>query len=104
MAFQEAYRGFESIQAFRVKLLAFLPLASGTGVFLLLGTLPHGARVHLPAVGAFGFLMTVGLFLYELHAMRDCKHLLACVAVLERKLDLPSGDYRAYLARIMREQ
>jgi hypothetical protein len=62
------------IADFRAKLLALLPIASGTGIFLLLQQTPASPKVDpsLAAAGLFGFVVTLGLFLYELRGIEDC--------------------------------
>ena len=63
--YQETCKTHNAIADFRAKLLALLPIASGTGVFLLLGKLNGGDRKLLLAVGLFGFIVTFGLFMYD---------------------------------------
>ena len=70
--YQETCKTHNAIADFRAKLLALLPIASGTGVFLLLGKLNGGDRKLLLAVGLFGFIVTFGLFMYELRGIEDC--------------------------------
>jgi hypothetical protein len=65
------------ITDFRAKLLALLPLASGTGLFLLLGESPvsQDKTGYLLPLGFFGGLVTLGLYLYELRGIQVCKML-----------------------------
>ena len=56
---------------FRARLLALLPLASGSGIFLLLKSTNAGPT--LTAAGVFGFVVTLGLFLYELRGIEDAR-------------------------------
>jgi hypothetical protein len=60
------------IADFRAKLLALLPIASGAGIFLLLQQTPSKLDPSLAAAGLFGFVVTLGLFLYELRGIEDC--------------------------------
>jgi hypothetical protein len=76
--YKELCTSYRAIDDFRSKLLGFLPLATGAGIFLLLdklkdgGSLPVEAKSHLPVVGGFGFLITSGLFLYEIYGIKKC--------------------------------
>lgn len=75
------------ISEFRAKLLALLPIASGTGIFLLLGEKAAAESItHLVAVGMFGAFITLGLFLYELRGIHRCHALRECGKVLEKEL------------------
>ena len=65
-AYGEICRSHDGIAEFRAKLLGFLPLASGVGIFLLLGNsnlFESSGISHLVPVGLFGVLITFGLFL-----------------------------------------
>jgi hypothetical protein len=70
--YQELCKTHNGIADFRAKLLALLPIASGTGVFLFLGKLNGSDRKLLIAVGLFGLAVTFGLFMYELRGIEDC--------------------------------
>ena len=67
LAYQEVCKSYQAIVDFRVKLLGFLPLATGLGAYGVLG------KDEIPAwswvAGIFGFLITLGLFLYELRGL-----------------------------------
>jgi hypothetical protein len=82
----ESYR---AIDDFRTKLLAALPLASGTGIFLLIGKpeerIPAGS---LMPIGVFGFLAALGLYIFEIYAIRKCTHLIVLGAFLEKQLSI----------------
>ena len=73
-----------AISDFRAKLLALLPIASGAGIFLLLKD--DLANVHLPAVGAFGAIVSLGLFLYELRGIQVCNGLVSQGLHIENQL------------------
>lgn len=78
-AYQELTNSYRAIDDFRAKLLAFLPLASGTGIFLLLSDKMEKmnfAKEHFWAIGIFGLVITLGLFFYELHGIKKCDHLI----------------------------
>ncbi len=74
----EVCKAYHNIDDFRSKLLGLLPLVSGTSIFFLLkdaltnptkGTLSPSSVVP---IGIFGFIVTLGLFFYELHGIRRC--------------------------------
>jgi hypothetical protein len=72
LLYGEICRSHAGIADFRAKLLALLPLASGAGIFLLLKHTPSGLDETLAAAGLFGFIVTLGLFLYEVRGIEDC--------------------------------
>jgi hypothetical protein len=70
-------------------------LATGTGIFLLLGlkiddvqNLSPGTKSLLVAVGAFGFFITLGLFLYEIYGIKKCHALIKAGRHIEDSLNL----------------
>jgi len=89
---------------------SFLPVATGTAVFLLLndkaepvgrtGELanqnqaPIGADDALLAIGLFGLAFTMGLFAYELYGIKKCHYLIAGGARLEREMEVP-GQFQS---------
>jgi divalent metal cation (Fe/Co/Zn/Cd) transporter len=93
--YQEVCASYHGIADFRAKLLGFLPLASGAGIFLLLGQLPDPecSPTILLAVGLFGFLVTLGLFTYELRGIQRCNALIAVGKKLEQELGF-QGQFR----------
>jgi hypothetical protein len=72
-----------------------LPLASGAGIFLLLGQLSENQPLPktLVAVGIFGFLVTLGLFTYELRGIQRCNALIEAGKALEAELGV-QGQFR----------
>ena len=106
LAYQRAGESFEAITEFRGKLLALLPLATGTAVFLLLervqaaqaqATRVEAGRVQVHAdqlqlflgpIGIFSVVVTLGLFAYELRGMQRCHRLEVQAAALEKQLGL----------------
>lgn len=55
VVYQEVCSSFHAIADFRAKLLGFLPLASGAGIFLLLNrSLTDGTEQYLLPIGVFG--------------------------------------------------
>jgi hypothetical protein len=78
---------YQAIDDFRAKLLGFLPLATGSGVFLLYAnSMPPGTQDLLGAIGAFGFAITLGLFAYEIHGIKKCDALIKAGEQLEGPL------------------
>ncbi len=78
----------DGITDFRAKLLALLPLASGAGIFLLIGGKSPADEIlpHLLPIGLFGSFITAGLFFYELRGIQKCRGLIACAKRLEKEL------------------
>lgn len=89
--FEEVCKMHAGIADFRHKLLALLPVASGAGIFLLIGDKLPTNSPHLLPVGIFGALVTLGFFWYELRGIYDCWSLMKRGAALQSKL-LGSGD------------
>jgi hypothetical protein len=93
--YQELCNSYRAIDDFRAKLLGFLPLATGTGVFLLV-TDPSKIKFMQPLfrpIGAFGFIITLGLFFYELYGIKKCTHLIRAGIELENDLKIKSGQF-----------
>ncbi len=95
--YQEVCRSHAGITDFRAKLLALLPLASGAGLGLLLardsGTLSDTEAGVLVALGAFGAVITAGLFLYELRQIDVCKQLRNHASWIEQELGIEAGQF-----------
>jgi hypothetical protein len=85
--YEQLCQAHNAIADFRAKLLALLPIASGTGIFLLISDkMNPEAKSHFVAVGIFGTLVTIGLFLYELRGIHRCNAIIACGEKLEKEL------------------
>jgi hypothetical protein len=90
IAYERVCTSYEAITEFRAKLLALLPLATGTGAFLLLqkqDTTPQ-IRQLLGPIGLLGIVVTAGLFAYELRGMQRCARLEVQACILEENLGL----------------
>lgn len=84
----ESYR---AIDDFRTKLLGFLPFATGAGVFLLLGDAAKRtseATVFFAPIGLFGFVITAGLYAFELFGIKKCHFLIETGKHLENELNV----------------
>lgn len=92
--YQEVCQNHRAITDFRAKLLTLLPLASGTGIFLLLTKQSEPLDpTHLRAIGLFGFLVTLGLFFHELRGIGHCGELIRLGRELEQKMELENGQF-----------
>ena len=94
--YQEVCKSHAGITDFRAKLLALLPIASFTGIGLLVtraGGQDGVPTWFLVALGPFGALVTVGLFFYEFHQMDDCQQLRNRGAWIEKQLGLGAGHF-----------
>jgi hypothetical protein len=90
LVYQEACKNHGAIADFRGKLLGLLPVASGSGVFILLGTLNN--QTVLAPIGLFGVAVTLGLFVYELRGIEDCTMLRRRAAEIELGLGIPKQE------------
>ncbi len=88
--YTELCNSYRSVDDFRGHLLGFLPLATG-GLFLLTGKQAPDS-VLLP-VGIFGFVITLGLYIFEIYGTRRCTHLIALGQHLEGELKV-EGQFR----------
>jgi hypothetical protein len=94
MEYGEVCKSHNAITDFRAKLLALLPIASGSGIFLLLTKRSEPIdTTYLYAIGSFGFLITLGLFIYELRGIQHCKHLEQLASRLEEQLHLHEAQF-----------
>jgi hypothetical protein len=96
--YAEVSNNYRAIDELRLKLLALLPLATGTGILVFLGReggLPGvgvSAAVAVP-VGLFGMVATVSLYFYELHGVEKCAHFIHRGDLIERRLGV-RGSFR----------
>jgi hypothetical protein len=96
MEYGEVCKSHSSITEFRAKLLALLPIASGSGIFLLLTKRSEPIETtYLHLIGLFGFLITLGLFMYELRGIQQCKRLNQLASHLEEQLHLREAQFIA---------
>lgn len=92
LAYQEVCKSYQAIVDFRVKLLGFLPLASGAGAYAVLSKEPIPTWAW--AAGLFGFAITLGLFLYELRGLQRAAALEQAGREIEIQLGLQNGQFR----------
>jgi len=104
MATEDIYRelctSYRAIDDFRMKLLGFLPLASG-GIFAFFINPDFFldekkmaiVKPLLPAIGIFGLLVTLGLFAFEIYVIRKCTSLILVGAYLEIKQGSGHGQF-----------
>jgi len=86
--YQQLCESYRAIDDFRTKLLGFLPLATGGGIFLLLGPLSNQTQPYLGPIGAFGLAITFGLFCHELYGITKCHNLIVTGGRIERQLGI----------------
>ena len=98
--YEQLCTSYRAIDDFRSKLLGFLPLVSGSGLFLLLnGAFTDAAKRNvslslLEPIGWFGFVITLGLFVYEIYGIRKCHALIEAGKQLECSLGISAGQFR----------
>ena len=99
LAYEGASESYGAISGFRAKLLALLPLATGAGAFLLLERAENDkVREFLGPIGIFGFVVTLGLFFYELRGVQRCQRLEVQLCTLEKQFGL-SKDQGPFLGQ-----
>jgi hypothetical protein len=91
-AYEQLCTSYHAIDDFRTKLLGILPLATGTGIFLFLNNLTPETEPFLVPLGVFGFVVTLGLFFYEIYGIARCTYLIKVGQVLENHLGLNKTD------------
>lgn len=101
LMYEEICKSFHAIDDFRAKLLGLLPLASGTGIFLLLtdvltdSTKREIAREYLTPVGIFGAVISLAFLIYEIRAISRCGALIEQGKKIECQLNV-SGQFREF--------
>ena len=74
--YKELCNSYHAIDDFRAKLLALLPFATGVGAVFLLGNIEPVNEKYLEPLGIFGFVVTLGLFAYEIFGIYKCHALI----------------------------
>ena len=91
--YQELCTSYRAIDDFRMKLLAFLPFATG-GIFVLVDAERiEIVKQHTFFLGLFGFVFTLGLFSLELFGIRKCGALIDAGKQMEREKLVISGQF-----------
>jgi len=98
-AYEQLCDTYHKIDDFRTKLLGFLPLVSGAGIFFLLNenifpSLTNEASTNEPSkgfdfllpIGIFGVVITLGLFCYELYGIKKCHAVIEAGQQIERQM------------------
>ena len=93
--YQELCNSYRAIDEFRTKLLGLLPLATGTGIFILIMDDDTFRTVedYLPYIGLFGFFITLGLLFYELYGIKKCTSLIKEGIRLEKIIGEQCGQF-----------
>jgi hypothetical protein len=87
--YTEIHNRYAGITDFRAKLLGLLPLATGTGIFLLWQRAQEQKDERfLGPIGIFGVIVTLGLFAYEIRGMQRCQMLEEQGKCLEKEMKL----------------
>ena len=87
--YQQLCDSYRAIDDIRMRLLGLLPIATGAGILILSdgGTRAPATGVSA-VVGLFGIVVTLGLFLYELHGIKKCAALIDAGKLIERRLQV----------------
>ena len=93
--YRELCNSYRAIDDFRTKLLGFLPLATGAGIFFLV---TDKAKIdfvqpYFRYIGAFGFVITLGLFFYEFYGIKKCTHIIWAGIQLEKEMNIGEGQF-----------
>ncbi len=90
--YAEIYRNIRATDDYSFKLLGYLPLVSGGGIFALLAKSKAGSwpAWTISALAFLGAMVTLGLFCWELRNIQTCEWLRDCAKRIEGKFDLPS--------------
>ena len=93
--YRELCSSYRAIDDFRTKLLGFLPLVTGTGIFFLVTDKAkiEMAQTAFGPIGAFGFVVTLGLFFYEFFGIKKCGALITAGEELEKELNIVDGQF-----------
>ena len=69
--YTEVCKSYHAISEFRGKLLALIPIVSGTGISRLISRNSSTDSSHLPAIGVFGLLVTLTCSSMSYEASKD---------------------------------
>jgi hypothetical protein len=104
--YQAICTSYNAINDWRAKLLGFLPLASGAGIFFLLNssfttvttqgkstTITTPLTQYLLPIGVVGALVTFGLFIYDIRAIQLRTSLVEAGKAIEADQPKPDGQF-----------
>lgn len=97
--YQTICNSYSAINDWRAKLLGFLPLASGAGIFFLLnnsftaGGKSTAITPYLLPIGIVGAVITFGLFVYDIRAIQVRRSLIEAGKEIEKLLGI-YGQFR----------
>lgn len=93
--YRELCSSYRAIDDFRTKLLGFLPLATGAGIFFLVTDKAKidSVQPYFGPIGIFGFVITLGLFFYEFYGIKKCTHLIRAGIEIEKELTVNDGQF-----------
>jgi hypothetical protein len=105
--YTEIGNNYRAMDDLRLRLLALLPLATGAGIVVLLGSHSVSATIDVP-VGLFGMVATTSLYFYELHGIEKCAHYIDAGAKLEEDFKVrgsftnrPHGILRVIVSELL---
>ena len=90
--YQAICTSYSAVNDWRAKLLGFLPLASGAGIFFLLNTAPSKvgtpgvAPTYFLPIGTVGAVISPGLFIFDIRALNLRGGLIKAGRALEREM------------------
>jgi hypothetical protein len=90
-AYTQLCSSYQSIDTFRQTLLGMLPLASASRIFFPSATNPD--KAVLISSGVFGFMVTLGLLIFEIRGIRHCTHLIVLGIFVGHRMGI-QGQFR----------
>jgi len=111
-AYDQLCQSYRAIDDFRSKLLGFLPVVTGAGIVTLSKEVLDAGSVGaekarvFTAIGAFGAMVTLGLFAYEIYGIKKCGALIKAGQRAETMLNVKSGQFQSRpqnVARVVNE-
>jgi hypothetical protein len=93
-AYQEVCNSYHAIDDVRMRLIGLLPLISGAGIVILLRPEVLGLPAkYYPPIGLFGFVVTLGLLLFEVRGVQQCYFLIALGKEIEKSLCITEAQF-----------